>query len=155
MIILDKIQSNYIYQEKKVIEKNSWNNKIKNNFLLYQKKLIKIKLQQKNMKKKIFIKQYKSLGSGISSHVFRNKLIINWNQHHWYILSLNKNSGGLILKKRNNFLYSNQLIRLKNILYILNKIKKLNCYKEKGIIEKPKTRYKKLILKKNEQKTFL
>ena len=157
MVKLNIIKSDIKYQKQKIIiQKIKLFKLIKIiNLNKIWLNLTKIKLRQKLKKRQIYIKKYKLLGSGLTATIYLNKLIINLHQSHWYIINLNKNAGALIIKKRANYIFSTKKNRLKKILYILSKLKKFNYYKEKGIIEKLKIKQKKILLKKNEQKSFI
>lgn len=107
-------------------------------------------LNKKKINKRIHTKQYISLGSGLSNYLYKNKLIVNYNQKHWYIINLPKNVLILLIRKRKNLIYSNNILLLNQIFYTLKKLKKFNYYKAKGFALQT-LKKRKIVLKENEK----
>lgn len=113
--------------------------------------IIKI-CKRNNFKKDIFIKWLTLRGLGYKLYYISRRIILDFNQSHWYIIDKNiTNSVNIFLLKQTIILCSNDKKQLEKLCTILLNIKKTDYYKGKGLILNSK---KKLILKKNERENY-
>lgn len=138
----------------------------------YKQKIIKINSSFENYQIKLYIKILKKLnnillnklkvksnnkyitklkirGIGLKAYKYKNFLILDYNQKHWFLIKIS--AINIYIKKNIIFLYSMEKNKLCKISTLIVKNRKFNYYKGKGFIH---NNINKLQLKKNERKNY-
>lgn len=120
---------------------------------LYIKSLNKLNKSLINKTKsnvKKYIVKLKIKGVGLKAYRYRNSLILDYNQKHWFLIKLFSKLN-VYIKKNVIYLYSTEKSELLRIVEIIIKNRRFNYYKGKGFLY---SAIDKLRLKKNEKKNY-
>jgi hypothetical protein len=157
-MIISKIKKNLkfiTYFDNKIIYLNytikNWHKKLLkkyffqiniNSYSLFEKLLIKNKIKCT----KLFIRKYYLIGNGLKCYYYKNNIILDFNQNHWYLIKTQINKINIRTIKENLYFYSKDNNLINHITNKIIKLKKFNYYKSKGFIN---FKNKKIFLKKN------